>query len=386
MITRVFDRVVAPLRQFIDSAPEELLEQPPLADEGSRRGQAGPAADDEFARLALDLFALQFAHNEPYRRLCAARGVTPANVAHWTHFPAMPTAGFKELDVTCLPPRARTAVFHSSGTTGHRPSRHYHSPQSLEIYETSLWAWFRRSVGVCPDKLLILTPTPAHAPHSSLVHMFDTIRRRALNSSSVFLGKVEPTGGWSLDLEATLAALQRAAASGRRVLVLGTAFSYVHLLDHLAAQRVRIALPPGSRALETGGYKGRSRALSKSQLHSLLSARLGIPPTDILCEYGMSELSSQAYDQPRLSAKPAAASVLRHFRFPPWVRAQVVSPETGREVAEGETGLIRVVDLANVFSVLAVQTEDLGLRHADGFELLGRSPLAEPRGCSLAAA
>ena len=48
-------------------------------------------------------------------------------------------------------------------------------------------------------------------------------------------------------------------------------------------------------------------------------------------------------------------------------------------------GLIRVFDLANVFSVLAIQTEDLAVRRADGFELLGRAALAEPRGCSLMA-
>ena len=73
----------------------------------------------------------------------------------------------------------------------------------------------------------------------------------------------------------------------------------------------------------------------------------------------------------------------RVFHFPPWARVQVISPETGREVVEGETGLIRVFDLANVFSVMAVQTEDLGIRRGDGFELIGRVAHAAPRGCSL---
>jgi hypothetical protein len=49
----------------------------------------------------------------------------------------------------------------------------------------------------------------------------------------------------------------------------------------------------------------------------------------------------------------------------------------------GETGLIRVFDLANVYSVMAIQTEDLGVRRADGFELTGRATGAEARGCSL---
>ena len=63
-----------------------------------------------------------------------------------------------------------------------------------------------------------------------------------------------------------------------------------------------------------------------------------------------------------------------------------ISPETGREVGEGETGLIRLFDLANVYSVMAIQTEDLGARHGSGFELLGRAAISEPRGCSLQSA
>jgi hypothetical protein len=93
----------------------------------------------------------------------------------------------------------------------------------------------------------------------------------------------------------------------------------------------------------------------------------------------MSELSSQAYDQEVRSQK----SEVRNLHFPPWARAQIISPETNREVSEGETGLIRIFDLANVFSVASIQTEDLAVRHGNGFELIGRAQLSEPRGCSL---
>ena len=55
-------------------------------------------------------------------------------------------------------------------------------------------------------------------------------------------------------------------------------------------------------------------------------------------------------------------------------------------MCDGETGLLRIFDLANVFSVMAVQTEDLAVRRGDGFELLGRAELAEARGCSLMSA
>jgi len=220
--------------------------------------------------------------------------------------------------------------------------------------------------------------------------MFETVRWEFGAEDSHFFGRTEAEGAWRLDLDAVTRALRKVCDTDCPVVLLGTAFSFVHLLDHLGESRLGFKLPSGSRAMETGGYKGRSRSLSKAELHALITRRLGIPPSHIICEYGMSELSSQAYDRMagdewRVTGDAARHSspVTRHFHFPPWARAQIVSPETGREVAEGETGLIRVFDLANVFSAMAIQTEDLGVRRGDGFELLGRVALAEPRGCSL---
>ena len=188
--------------------------------------------------------------------------------------------------------------------------------------------------------------------------------------------------------------LRKASASGQPLLMLGTAFSFVHLLDHLAGRDLRFELPPGSCALETGGYKGRSRSLPKSALHALISQRLGIPPEPhrLRIRHERTQLAGYvAVDCAVTSACHLAVYTLSRitftpFRFPPWARVQIVSPETGREVGEGETGLIRVFDLANVYSVMAIQTEDLGIRRGDGFALAGRAVLAEPRGCSLQAA
>jgi hypothetical protein len=164
------------------------------------------------------------------------------------------------------------------------------------------------------------------------------------------------------------------------LLLLGTAFSFVHLLDYLVGRGLQVGLPAGSRVMETGGYKNRSRTMPKAELHALITKQLGITPENIIFEYGMSELSSQAYARVRPGRARSGSSV---FHFPPWARVQIISPETGSEVADGETGLIRIFDLANVFSVTAIQTEDLAVRRGDGFELIGRAQLAEPRGCSL---
>ena len=134
--------------------------------------------------------------------------------------------------------------------------------------------------------------------------------------------------------------------------------------------------------METGGYKGRSRAIAKEELGALLQQTFGLRPDQIITEYGMSELSSQAYRRPEEESMTGQGL----FQFPAWVRMQIVSPETGQPVAPGQTGLIRIFDLANVWSVMALQTEDLGIQHESGFELLGRSADVVPRGCSLMSA
>jgi len=335
--------------------------------------------EERFGALALELFALQFAANPSYRKLCESRGLNPANVTDWTQIPAVPAAAFKEFEMTCLTPTERTAVFHSSGTTGQVPSRHFHCVESLALYEASLWTWFAKHFqSVIPQSVIFLTPPPEQAPYSSLVHMFETVRNKM---GGTFMGQADSAGAWTLDFTAALAALSPDAKLETQTpkLILGTAFSFVHLLDHLAEQDLHLRLPAGSRVMETGGYKGRSRALPRAELHALITERLGVPESHIICEYGMSELSSQAYDV----ADEKRNVEKRPFRFPSWVRVQIISSETGRPVGEGETGLLRIFDLANAFSVMAIQTEDLAFRRGDGFELIGRAQAAEPRGCSL---
>ncbi len=399
----------------------------------SRDGGSCNSPLRDFNRLALELFTLQFKHNAACRKICKVRNLTPGVVDHWTQIPAVPTAAFKELELTCLAPGERTVVFHSSGTTEQKPSRHFHSPESLKLYEASLLPWFLENV--LPDlrftnddlRLVCLTPPPAQAPYSSLVHMFETVRQKpggaSVPTGRTFFGDIAADGSWTLNFSAVVEAFspRRQTPDARPQLLLGTAFSFVHLLDYLAENNLRFDLPAGSRVMETGGYKNRSRSMPKTELHQLITERLGVPPSHIICEYGMSELSSQAYDTELERRSPTrrdavgvqalacsdgtltqasprrerelqhavpeagAPSDTRHFHFPPWARVKIISPETGNEVADGETGLIRVFDLANVYSVMAIQTEDLGIRRGNGFELIGRAQLAEPRGCSLMA-
>ncbi len=92
-------------------------------------------SDSHFESSAQELFGLQFAANPAYRPICEALNVSPQTLEDWRQIPPVPTAAFKEFEITCLPPEQRSHVFHSSGTTEQRPSRHFHSRESLAGYE-----------------------------------------------------------------------------------------------------------------------------------------------------------------------------------------------------------------------------------------------------------
>ncbi len=333
--------------------------------------------DERFNALSLECFHFQFRNCEYYSNYCQRLGVTPQSIQHWKEIPAIPTEAFKTLRLTSFPPAQAIHVFRTSGSTAaKRGELHL---DTLELYETSLLPTFRRYLfpDLDPRKChaLFLAADASEAPDSSLSHMFATAATKLDFAEARFFLR-----NGQLDSEALIAALQQAIECTIPVALLGTAFSFVHFLDVLQERKLRLPLPAGSRIMETGGFKGRSRECTAEELYSLLTTHLGVNPTRIVNQYGMTELGSQFYDSNLLFPKQA-----RRKLGPPWARVWCVDPETGLEVSDGKVGLIRILDLANTGSIVALQTADLGRKIADGFEVLGRQIGAEARGCSIAA-
>jgi hypothetical protein len=240
--------------------------------------------------------------------------------------------------------------------------------ETAALYDAALLAGFDRFVLDDGARLryLNLVPNPADRPHSSLGYMLARVSDlRGDGATAWFLRNDE------LLVDDFASSVADAVAQSVPVCIASTAFALVHVLDAMAARSVRVELPPGSRIMETGGFKGRARAVDRDALYARITECFGVLRNAIVSEYGMTELSSQYY-----------ASAGEPYASPPWLRVRVVGPQR-QSLENVSIGALLHVDLANRSSCIAIQTEDLGAMTQAGLVLVGRDREASLRGCSL---
>ncbi len=324
----------------------------------------GKLPDHTFDELAQRIFSYQLEHNPAYQNYCSAKGISPEAVTYWNQIPALPTDAFKYPDtpVVSFPINQKSHTFLTSGTTSEMRGAH-HFP-SLALYEASIrHSWNELGLPECSCGIFLTQP-PASTPSSSLSHMMGVLEPIIATRSAWILQQ-----DGSLDTETLI----RCVAEAQPIFLLGTALSFLQLFDNLTEP---LALPEGSMAMETGGYKGSRRELEKAELYTLFADKLGLAENSIINEYSMTELSSQFYTH----------GIGNSHHGPPWTRIRVIDPRTGAESEQGMPGYLVVYDLANLHSVMAIQTQDIAIAHSDrSFTLIGRDPSALPRGCSRAA-
>lgn len=338
-----------------------------------------PAAPDtdSFEELALAAFAFQHERIAPYRRLCEGRGADPSTLIDWRRIPPVPAAAFKTLELAAAP---AVEVFHSSGTSSDGEVRGAHHHPYPDLYRTVIDASFPRfclphlSANQAEPRLPILSliPTREQLPDSSLSFMADHVIARYGTPESAI-----PFGPRGVEVAKTRSWLGGRQREGKPVLILSTSFALAHWLEGLERMELRFRLPPGSVIFETGGFKGKTAEVSREDLLQRTAVQLGVPASQVVREYGMTELTSQCYTRALYGEDPEL------FVAPAWVRVRILDPETLEEVPAGTPGLISVFDLANVGSAVHLLTEDLGVADGLGFRLRGRAAGAELRGCSL---
>jgi hypothetical protein len=286
----------------------------------------------------------------------------------------VPETAFKLMTVAHFAPSSAQATFRTSGTTTGSPGRRL--VQDLDLYRASVVRGFGRfvMVGARSGPFVSLIPPAEVRPHSSLSHMA-TMVGDAFATAVTWARR-----GDAVDLDAVAQALDAAVSAGTPVVLLGTTLDFLTLFEGMAAKALRFDLPVGSRAMHTGGSKATGRSVDREALRASFTSLLAIPEDDVVEEYGMTELLSQAYDAPRVTPGP------RRLVGVPWMRTRVLDPRTMAPVATGERGVLCHYDLANFDTAVAVLTQDMATAVANGFTDIVRAPGAQARGCSAEAA
>jgi acyl-protein synthetase LuxE len=311
--------------------------------------------------------------------VCEQRGQTPATVTDWRAIPAVPTLAFKHVALHCGPPQR---TFLTTGTTHGTEQRGRHAMPDLRLYHAAALETLKAFLfpDVSDLRILSLTPPAAVRPESSLAQMVDWAIERFGSAGSAVFATVD-----ALNFSGFAEALRQSERDGGPICIMTTTGALIRFFDHCRDAGWVFRLPHSSRLMDTGGAKGASRRMSRAGILHAIWNVFAIPGYFVANEYGMTELSSQFYDNVIRDRYHGRVSH-RALAGPHWLRTLVLDPGSLREVAAGEPGVLCHIDLANAGTAVAVLTEDVGRCTDDGLELIGRVQGAEARGCSLALA
>lgn len=306
--------------------------------------------EKEFEQLALETFFFQYKHVPIYQQYVDILGKN--NPQSLYEIPFLPIDFYKHHEIRSNT-RAVEVLFKSSGTTQQVRSTHFLEDKSL--YEHSFLKAYQQFVGNPKEQIIIaLLPNYVEQQFSSLVYMVEYLIQQTNH----------PLSGFYLYDSAKIKESYLEAMKQQKQVVL---FGVTYALLDLAEEGVEL---PNIKVIETGGMKGRRAEISKAELHEILKDQLKVDT--IYSEYGMCELLSQAY------------STGTHFESPAWMKILIRDKnDPFNYIANGKTGGVNVIDLANLYACSFIQTQDLGRKFDSHFEILGRIDNAELRGCNL---
>lgn len=310
--------------------------------------------EEEFEALCMEVFEHQFKKNEVYNQFCKLMGGIPEKVSSYSQIPFLPIKFFKTKKLISGR-KPHQITFTSSGTMGNSTSKHYVS--DIRLYEKSFLKTFEKFYGHPSDyTFLALLPSYLERTGSSLIYMVDSLIKRSGDKDSGF---------YLNDLDKLSVKLSDLDKNGKKVFLIGVSFALLDLIENNKFSLKNTII------METGGMKGRRREMIREELHEHLKKGFGV--NTIHSEYGMTELLSQAY---------SVGQGL--FQCPEWMKILIRDPEDPLSYqAEGKTGGMNIIDLANINSCSFIATQDLGRIINEKIEILGRFDNSDIRGCNL---
>lgn len=364
--------------EFVRKLDKDILE-------AIEHGHEKNVSESQFNNMAIRLFQFQYSANIPFQRYVQKKGVNPDNINSWEQIPGVVADVFKDMPLTCFPVEEAERKFMTSGTKNPgKRGLHYIDPRGMHFWRRSVHASAKNYFFPEVDKIRILALSPPPETMRYDMSMVVGIGEWVKNFGSERSEYLARVGEHGIDVDGRrfVELLKESEKTGEPIAIVSASFGLVNFLDQCRNMGMKLKLPEGSRSLDGGGYKSRSRELTKGELYLSVEEVTGISQAYCVNLLGLTEDTTQFFDN-TLKNRLEGKSEPRYKPNQPWTRTIAVNPETLERLPKGETGLLRHYDLANVSSVMAVQTDDLGYEVDNGFEIIGRVKGSEPRGCSL---
>lgn len=304
----------------------------------------------------MEVFHFQAKFNEVYKQYLSLLKINSSSINKVNQIPFLPITFFKQFKVV-TGEFSPALTFTSSGTTGMVNSNHYVKHEQLYIH--SFLNCFRTFYGNESNFTFIcLLPSYLEREGSSLIYMMDYLIKSSKNEFSGFYPTINNS---FLDLIKQLQNDKK-----QQVFFIGVTFALLELAEKYPCDLSNFIV------LETGGMKGRRKEITRVELYDIL--RKNLNAKSIHSEYGMTELLSQAY-----------AKENGQFYCPKHMKVLIRDlNDPFTFLNTNQSGVINIIDLANIYSCAFIATEDAGKINYNGsFEVLGRVDHSDVRGCNL---
>ncbi|MDA8241076.1 MAG: hypothetical protein M0Z67_11995 [Nitrospiraceae bacterium] len=332
----------------------------------------------DFNDYALRMFALHYEVNSIFREFCDAKKVKPGDINRWEDIPMVYNDVFKTHLVASFPLEKSVMACLTGGTTSlTQRGRIFRDEDGKRLVFSAnkmmtgsyLFPDFEAG-GRC--RILVLAPSPEMAPSMGMAIGIDQTRRHFGTPDSKFL-----LGKSGIHINELLKALRESEASGVPVALIGATSAYVYFFQACRRKKMKFCLPPGSRICDGGGYRGRFGKLTRADYYAMVQETLGIPGSHCVNVLGEAETATNLFDDSLRRKVKGLPFRERSRPVPPWCRVRAMSIDDLSPLPDGEIGLLAHWDLANVPTVLAVITDNLGYTtdNGRGCEMVGRAKI-----------
>ncbi|KAB8040555.1 hypothetical protein GCL60_01155 [Silvanigrella paludirubra] len=291
-----------------------------------------------------------------------------------TKIPFLPIRCFRDFNLHTQAASDKDTIFYSSGSTNTIQAKHIFTEERLNLYSKNSCIGFERFLDLHDLKrdipIISLIPPTDIWTKSSIAAMIGMFKNNGFNLEYC-------------DVESNPQNIEKLLLNPKyceNIIIFGTTFHHLIVAEYVQKNKLtQIFKGQKLNIIDTGGTKGRTQSFNLQETIQIVKESYSNPSDfSFLSEYGMCELSSQAWSLKKIHDGS--------FQCNQTLTPIVVNLNENKVLGEGEYGFLAFFDFINMESWPSIITEDIAciIDQKEGiFHLRGRSPDATLKGCSL---